>query len=123
MSANQQFIVTCSHSYPELLPLAQLLRKRYPPLSRCLTWRDSSKVNVIVVDMKPFPEHPISEHVRDIKRLEQLATHDIPDTIALRVFLVEDVTAPVIELLGSNYADPHTKLMPATTVDYLKVAV
>jgi hypothetical protein len=58
---------------------------------------------VIVLDVKHAPEQSSSEHVKDIERLKNLVKTEAPHDVALRLFLVEDVTAPVIELLGSAY--------------------
>jgi hypothetical protein len=88
---------------PEFTPLAGLLTGRYPPRSEHLTWSDSTKVDVIVVDLKRLPEPPFVEHVKDIMRLNQVAKLDVPESVAMRLFLVEDVTAPVIEVLGKAY--------------------
>jgi hypothetical protein len=47
---------------------------------------------------------PTIEHVDNVETLKRFAVVDtIPADIALRLFLVEDMTAPVIEVLGSAY--------------------
>jgi hypothetical protein len=40
--------------------------------------------------------------VKNLQHLAQFAVHNIPDDTLLRLFLVEDVSAPVIELAGQS---------------------
>jgi hypothetical protein len=91
--------------FPELQSLAQLLTQKYPPSSNCLTWSVSSNVNVIVVDItkEQEPEQTTIEHIKDLKRLQEVATQNVSNGTLLRLFLVEDVTAPVIEVLGCAF--------------------
>jgi hypothetical protein len=91
-------------AYWELEPLSQLLTGKYPPNTVYVAWSTSTNVDVIVVDIKHDPaDAPTIERVREIDHLQRMTTEDIPQTIALRLYLVEDMTAPVIELLGSAY--------------------
>ncbi|KAM7203472.1 hypothetical protein V8F20_004066 [Naviculisporaceae sp. PSN 640] len=99
-----EYVMKLSYQNPELAPLAQLLTGRYPPSTRSIAWTTSSTVDVCVVDVYHDPAHcPTVREIRDMESLKETATHDISDTIAMRLFLVEDVTAPVIEILGSVY--------------------
>jgi hypothetical protein len=58
-------------------------------------------VDVIVLDIKSTRETPNIEHVRDVEELERVVASDVPDDVSLRLFLVEDVSAPVVEILGA----------------------
>jgi len=59
---------------------------------------------VVVVDIKHLPtETPTIREIREIEQLKEVAAVDVPEDVVLRLFLVEDVTAPVIEVLGSTY--------------------
>ncbi|KAI9652641.1 MAG: hypothetical protein M1829_001492 [Trizodia sp. TS-e1964] len=96
-----------NHSYPELAPLAQFLTGKYPPSTTCLTWSTSSNVDIIMVDVKPLPARPNIERILDIAMLEQYAV-EVPADVALRLFLIEDVSADVVNMLGSGYGSyPH----------------
>ncbi|KAK1753635.1 hypothetical protein QBC47DRAFT_386834 [Echria macrotheca] len=98
------FVESLKPEYPELEYLSQLLTGKYPPHRVSLVWSTSTKVDVIIVDIKHDAGGvPAVERVQDIEHLRRMATEEIPETIALRLYLVEDMTAPVIELLGSSY--------------------
>ncbi|KAM7197269.1 CorA-like Mg2+ transporter domain containing protein [Rhypophila sp. PSN 637] len=99
-----EYVRALSLTHPELAPLAQLLTGRYPPLTECLTWTTSTNVDVVVADVHRNASQPVTFHqALDIQQLKLYATSDIPENVSMRLFLVEDVTAPVIELLGSVY--------------------
>lgn len=93
-----------SRSDPDLEPLSQLLTGRYPPLTACLTWTRSSHVDVVVVDIKHhLTELPTIREIRDIEQLREVTALAVPEDVVLRLFLVEDMTAPVVEVLGSAF--------------------
>lgn len=59
---------------------------------------------MFVVDIyHDLAQSPTVREIRDVQNLREAMSRDISDAIAMRIFLVEDVTAPVIEILGGVY--------------------
>jgi len=97
-----------SVSYPELGHLAGLLTGQYTPSTTCLTWTTPSNVDVVIVDIKTSQEKPTTQHIRDVESLKRAADLEIPCDVSLRLFLVEDMSAPVVEVLGGAFSCyPH----------------
>jgi hypothetical protein len=65
----------------------------------------------MVADIASLPDQtPTIVHVTDIDKLKELATPDISAAdVAMRLFFVEDITAPVVEVLGAAF-DCHPLL-------------
>jgi len=97
-----------SSSYPELKHLSRLLTGQYPPSTTCLTWTTSSNVDVFVLDITSSQEKPNIEHIRNIEGLKRAVDREIPTDVSLRLFLVEDMSASVVEVLGAAFGCyPH----------------
>ena len=69
-------------------------------------WTSSEKVDVIAIDI--FPNSPYFKfyNIKDLQSLKKFCSSDIGPDVKLRLFLVEDMTAVVVETLGSAFALP-----------------
>lgn len=70
-------------------------------LLRCQQWPQPLKVDVVILDFASQPSEPRLTQVFEIDDLHDIIASDVPQDVALRLYLVEDVAAPVIEALGS----------------------
>lgn len=88
----------------QLAHLAHFLTGRYPPNARTLYWTPSKTVNVIVCDVYCDPMRCSWTKVQDLSSLTQLCSSGhASNDVKMRLFLVEDMTAPVVELLGAAF--------------------
>jgi hypothetical protein len=88
-----------SKTYTHLKPLLSLLTGIYPE-DDC-EWPQSRKVNVKVVDMEIGPYQCSFHHLTDARILQEVANSKPSKAIATRLYLVEDMTPIVVEILGS----------------------
>ena len=76
-------------------------------------------MDVLVIDICKDKPQAKPYHARDIATLKKYATCTLPEEIALRLFLVEDMTPPVVALLGAAYNGyPHFFDQHMQTVGY-----
>jgi hypothetical protein len=72
-----------------------------------------------MVDVKPLPARPNIEHILEIDMLKQYTVLKVPADVVLRLFLVEDVSADVVNMLGSVYGSyPHFFENHMNTIGY-----
>lgn len=97
-----------SGGFPDLLPLVELMNggKNSNPRRIGFRWTTSEKVDVIAVDIFPHPPYLSSYHIKDLPYLKDFCASKVEPDVALRVFLVEDMTAVVVETLGASFALP-----------------
>ena len=69
-------------------------------------WTSSEKVDVIAIDIFPNPPYLKLHKIEDLQSLKILCSSEIGSDVKLRLFLVEDMTAVVVESLGSAFALP-----------------
>ena len=87
--------------------MAYFITGDYPPNNKIVGWTLSSHVDVVIVDVLQDRRTEIS-HVQDLDSLQQAAVTTLPNNVALRLFLVEDMTGPIVEILGRTYScHPH----------------
>ena len=69
-------------------------------------WTSSEKVDVIAIDI--FPNFPYFKFydIKDLQSLKDFCSSEIRSDVKLRLFFVEDMTAVVVETLGSAFALP-----------------
>ena len=95
-------------AFPSLLPLAELMTggNNSNPRRIGKRWTISAKVNVIIVDI--YPQFPCFKfhHITDLLNLKEFCSTKVGPDVALRCFLIEDMTAIVVETLGSAFALP-----------------
>ena len=91
-----------SSTFPGLLPLAELMTGG----NNTPKWTTSKKVDVIAVDILPQLPYFRFHSIKDIPNLQQFCSAKIGPDVALRCFLVEDMTAVVVETLGTAFAIP-----------------
>jgi hypothetical protein len=60
-------------------------------------------VNVTVVDVFREPTSSVIKEVTDLDTLRQYTTTNTQEGVTIRMFLVEDMTAPVVETLGRAF--------------------
>ena len=89
--------------FPHLIPLAELLTgqildQEFPGYG--FQWTKSQEVDVVVVDFDIGKRRLTLSHVQCIKELQRILTHEVADSIGFRLFLVENMTAPIIETIG-----------------------
>jgi hypothetical protein len=71
-------------------------------------WTISENVDVIAVDIFRQSTSFKLHRLEDLRSLENFCRSDFGSDVALRLFLVEDMTAVVVETLGSAFAlTPH----------------
>ena len=77
----------------------------------------SKEVDVFVVDLLPDQPLLVTQHIRDIGEFQQIAAEVIPKNVELRLFFMEDMTALVVEALGSAL-----RCRPYVFADYIQLA-
>ncbi len=95
-----------SSAFPDLLPLAQLMTGRHDSTYDSQRWTNSEKVDIIVVDISRRSPCFNLHRFEVLRGLDEICLADIEPDVVLRLFLVEDMTAVVVETLGSAFSIP-----------------
>lgn len=108
--ASEHFLTTAefkSSAFTDLKPLAELMMGGdFNPRRVDKRWTSSEKVDVVAVDI--FPNSPYFKfyNIGDLQSLKDFCSSEIGPDVKLRLFLIEDMTAVVVETLGSAFALP-----------------
>ncbi|MCJ1432533.1 hypothetical protein MMC27_001890 [Xylographa pallens] len=100
----KEFVECQSKRFPHLVPLAEFLQTRSIAFSTDSLPIKLQSVNVVVLDIRGDISRSVSGHPQHFGNVEGLANFvnsGIPDHVSLRLYLVEDMTPPVIEILGT----------------------
>lgn len=96
-----------SRRFPDLTQLSEFLTGQNSEPRWSFPWSRSQEVNVTVVDIEPSVHVPNPglrsvRHIGDICSLRKEVLK-IRDDLIMKLFLVEDMVAPVVDLLGSAF--------------------
>lgn len=81
--------------------MAELLTGQNWSKGYSFRWTRSEEVDVAVIDLYNSSPGQKAYHIQNIEALSEFLQKPIPVKVTKRLFLIEDMTAPVVKLLGA----------------------